>query len=322
MALLDVRDLKTYFFTSQGTVKAVNGVSLQVEEGETLGLVGESGCGKTQTGFSLLRLIPQREGKIVSGQIYFNGEDLLLKSEKEMRNYRGRHLSMILQDPMVSLNPVFSIGDQVGEGITLHQGIKNKDKLREKIIEIMRLVRIPSPGTRLRDYPHQYSGGMRQRIVGAIALSCQPHLLIADEATTSLDATIQVQYLNVLKDIQRKHNLTMIFITHDLGIVAKMCNKVAVMYAGRIVEMGELTTIFNHPAHPYTQALLHSVPKVEERVERLYSIDGQPPRPINLPPGCSFRPRCSEKFAVCEGEEFPPEADLGHNHIVRCWKYA
>jgi oligopeptide/dipeptide ABC transporter ATP-binding protein len=320
MSLLEVRDLKTYFFTRWGVTKAVDGLSFRVEEGETLGFVGESGCGKSVTGLSILRLVPKHAGKIVSGQVLFDGVDLLLKSEAEMRGYRGRHLSMILQDPMVSLNPVFSIGDQIGEGVVFHQGIKGK-LLWEKVIEVMRLVRIPSPELRLWDYPHQFSGGMRQRVVGAICLACQPHLLIADEPTTSLDATVQLQYLNLLKDIQQQRKLTMIFITHDFGVVAKICTRVAVMYAGKIVELAQTKEIFDHPAHPYTQALMKSVPKVEERIQRLFSIEGQPPNLLNLPPGCSFFPRCSNPTDKCGYEQFPAEFKVGPEHMVRCWKY-
>jgi oligopeptide/dipeptide ABC transporter ATP-binding protein len=321
MTLLDVKGLKTYFFTRWGITKAVDGVSFKVEERETLGLVGESGCGKSVTALSILRLVAKPAGKIVGGKVLFCGEDLLSKSEEEMRGYRGRHLSMILQDPIISLNPVLSIGEQIGEGILLHQGVKGK-RLIEKVVEIMKMVRIPSPEIRLRDYPHQFSGGMRQRVVGAISLSCQPHLLIADEPTTSLDVTVQSQYLNLLRDIQRERNLSMIFITHDFGIVAKMCQKVAVMYAGKIIEMAKVRELFNNPAHPYSQALMRSVPKVNERVERLFSIEGQPPSLIDLSPGCAFLPRCNVSTDSCKRKESPPEINLNHDHLVRCWKYA
>ncbi|MFC1987191.1 ABC transporter ATP-binding protein [Chloroflexota bacterium] len=321
MPLLEVMNLKTYFFLRRGVVKAVDGVSFTVDEGEILGLVGESGCGKSVTALSILRLAPKPAGKIVGGQVFFNGVNLLSLSEEEMRKYRGRHLSMILQDPMASLNPVFSIGDQVGEGIALHQGLRGR-MLWEKAAEMLRLVRIPSPATRLRDYPHQFSGGMRQRVVGAISLSCQPHLLIADEPTTSLDVTIQSQYLRLIKEIQEEQNLAIIFITHDFGIVAKMCTKVGVMYAGKIVEMAEVRELFNNPSHPYTRALIASVPKVEEKVEMLFSVAGQPPSLLNLPPGCAFLPRCTEKKDVCTANEYPPEITVGRNHTVRCWKYA
>lgn len=318
MPLLDVRDLKTYFFTRRGVVKAVDGLSFTVDEGETLGLVGESGSGKTVTGLSILRLVPEPAGKIVGGQVFFSGEDLLSKSEAEMRTYLGKHLSMILQDPMTSLNPVLNIGDQVAEGIAIHQRLRG-NALWHKTVEILRLVRIPSAQARLRHYPHQFSGGMRQRVVGAISLACEPRLLIADEPTTSLDMTIQLQYLNLLKDIQRQLGLAMIFITHDFGIVAKMCDRVAVMYAGKIVEMAEVRDLFNQPIHPYTQALLKSLPRLEKTVDKLYSIEGQPPALENLPPGCSFAPRCPYKTSRCS-EAFPSELTLNSGHMVRCWR--
>jgi oligopeptide/dipeptide ABC transporter ATP-binding protein len=321
MALLEVKDLKTYFFLRRGVVKAVNGVSFTVDEGETLGLVGESGCGKSITCLSVLRLVPKPAGRIVGGEILFNGVNLLPLSDEEMRGYRGNQISMILQDPMVSLNPVFTIGYQIGEGIAIHQGLKGRP-LREKAAAMLRMVRIPSPEERLDDYPHQFSGGMRQRVVGAISLACQPHLLIADEPTTSLDVTIQAQYLDLLKQIQKEQNLAMIFITHDFGIVASVCTKVAVMYAGRIIEMALVREIFNNPMHPYTKCLIASVPSVDEKAETLYSIEGQPPSLLNLPEGCSFCARCTEMSEKCVPGEFPPEVTVGENHTVRCWLYA
>lgn len=321
MPILDVRGLKTYFYTRRGITKAVDDVSFSLEEGETLGIVGESGCGKSVTSLSILRLVPKPAGKIIAGKVLFNGEDLLLKSESEMRSFRGRYLSMILQDPIISLNPVFSIGNQIAECFRIHDEVKNDKKLWDKVINIMKLVQIPSPENRLTDFPHQYSGGMRQRIVGAISLACKPHLLIADEPTTSLDVTIQAQYLKLLKNIQRDHKLTIIFVTHDFGIVARMCSKVAVMYAGKIVETADVKELFHNPAHPYSRALLNSVPKVEEKVERLYSIEGQPPSLINLPTHCSFVDRCLEKIDRCEHDNSPPEISIGTNHQIRCWKY-
>jgi oligopeptide/dipeptide ABC transporter ATP-binding protein len=319
MALLEVKGLTTYFFLRRGVVKAVNDVSFSINAGETLGLVGESGCGKSITSLAVLRLVPT-PGKIVGGSVIFDGVDLLSLSEQEMRGYRGRHLSMILQDPLSSLNPVFTIGDQIGEGITIHDKLKGK-ALRERIVELLRWVGIPAAETRIGDYPHHFSGGMRQRVVGAVCLACRPQLLIADEPTTSLDVTIQMQYLNLLKSIQHRERLAMLFVTHDFGIVAKMCDHVAVMYAGRIVEKAEVRTVFDHPTHPYTKALMASVPKVEQAVTRLYSIGGQPPALLNLPPGCSFLPRCNEKTSRCSSEEFPPEIELPGNHFVRCWQY-
>lgn len=319
MALLEVEGLQTHFFMRRGLVKAVDGISFTIDRGETLGLVGESGCGKSITSLSLLRLVPT-PGRITGGSVKFDGVDLLSLSEKEMTRYRGKHLSMILQDPLSSLNPVFNIGDQIGEGIVIHEGVKGKPLLG-RVVELMQWVGIPAPATRVGAYPHQFSGGMRQRVVGAICLACRPHFLIADEPTTSLDVTIQMQYLNLLKDIQRREQLAMLFVTHDFGIVAKMCDHVAVMYAGKIVEKAAVRVIFDRPVHPYTKALMASVPKVEERVDRLFSIEGQPPALLNLAPGCSFLPRCTERRPECSSGEFPPETDLGGNHSVRCWHY-
>lgn len=320
MALLKVTNLKTHFFLRRGVVKAVNGVSFTVEEGETLGLVGESGCGKTVTCLSILRLVQKPAGNIVGGTIDFDGVNLLSLSDDEMRRYRGRHLSMILQDPMMSLNPVFSIGNQVGEGIAIHHHLKGK-ALLQRAAEMLRLVRIPSPEDRLRDYPHQFSGGMRQRVVGAISLACQPHLLIADEPTTSLDVTIQAQYLDLLQQIQEEQKLGMIYITHDFGIVANVCTKVAVMYAARILEAAPVRELFDNPVHPYTQGLMASVPSVDKKETRLYSIEGQPPSLLNLQEGCSFSARCTQKSEKCRPDEFPPELSVGHEHTVRCWRY-
>ncbi len=319
MALLEVKNLKTSFYLRRGVIRAVDDVSFSVEEGETLGLVGESGSGKTMTSLSLLRLVPT-PGKIVGGSVLFDGVDLLKLSDKEMREYRGRHLSMVLQDPLSSLNPVFTIGNQIGEGITIHDGLHG-EPLRQRVVGMMRAVDIPAPESRLRDYPHQFSGGMRQRVVGAVALACRPRFLIADEPTTSLDVTIQMQYLNLLKRIQQQEKLAMLFVTHDLGVVAKMCDRVAVMYAGKIVEIGPVRRIFDAPTHPYTKALLKSVPRAEVKTERLYTIEGQPPALLDLKPGCSFLPRCSESFDKCNSREFPPEIPLAANQCVRCWHY-
>jgi oligopeptide/dipeptide ABC transporter ATP-binding protein len=319
MALLEVTDLRTYFFLSRGIVKAVDGLSFTVGREETLGIVGESGSGKTMTSLSLLRLVPE-PGRIVSGQVLLDGVDLLTKSEKEMTRYRGRHISEILQDPLNSLNPVFSIGNQVAEGIVIHDTLRGK-ALREKVVGLLTRLRIPSAETRVHEYPHQLSGGMRQRVVGAISIACRPKVLIADEPTTSLDVTTQLQYLNLLKEIQERDNMAMIFITHDFGIVAKMCDRVAVMYAGRIVEMGDIRDIFDHPLHPYTTALLRSVPRPDEWVDRLYSIEGQPPSLLDIRPRCAFYERCPDRFARCAADTFPPKIDLLDNHVVRCWKY-
>ena len=318
--LLQVENLQTHFVSRWGTAKAVDGVSFSISPGETLGLVGESGCGKSVTCLSILRLVPQPAGKIVGGRILWNGEDLLKKSEVEMRRIRGRSISMILQDPMTSLNPVFTIGDQVAEGIKIHQGLRART-LWQKTVEVLGLVRIPSPEARLREYPHQFSGGMRQRVVGAISIACEPRLLIADEPTTSLDVTIQLQYLALLKEIQKRTGVAMIFVTHDFGIVAKICDRVAVMYAGRIVEIAGVRDLFNKPAHPYTRALLDSIPNLDEPVNRLYSIEGQPPALHSLPSGCAFAPRCSCATHRCD-QEYPAEVLLNSGHMARCWEVA
>jgi oligopeptide/dipeptide ABC transporter ATP-binding protein len=316
--VLEVKQLQTYFFSAQGTrvVKAVDGVSFTLNEGETLGVVGESGSGKTVTSMSLLRLLPPA-ARIVGGEVWFQGENLLTKSEREMRDLRGSQLTMILQDPMMSLNPLFTIGEQIAEPLRIHRHMRGA-RLVERIKELLRGVRIPSPEVRLREYPHQMSGGMRQRIVGAIGISCEPKLLIADEPTTSLDVTIQAQYLNLLKDIQQRSRLAMIFITHNIGIVAKMCDHVGVMYAGKLVERAPVRTIFNQPAHPYTEALLQAVPKLTDRSKRLWSIEGQPPDLANPPTGCPFNPRCPHAEDRCR-REVPPEVQVGENHYTRCW---
>jgi oligopeptide/dipeptide ABC transporter ATP-binding protein len=316
--LLDIKQLRTYFVSAKGTrvVKAVDGVSFSLNEGETLGVVGESGSGKTVTSLSILRLLPPA-ARIVGGEIWFAGENLLTKSEREMQRVRGSQITMILQDPLMSLNPLFTIGDQIGEPLRIHLGMR-RHALAERIKDLLRGVRIPAPEVRMREYPHQMSGGMRQRIVGAISISCEPRLLIADEPTTSLDVTIQAQYLNLLRDIQKRNGLAMIFITHNIGIVAKMCDNVAVMYAGRLVERAPVRTIFNQPAHPYTEALLNAMPKLTDRTERLWSIEGQPPDLANLPPGCPFSPRCPKAEDRCH-REVPPEFQVGEQHFTRCW---
>lgn len=316
--VLEVKQLQTYFFSAQGTrvVKAVDGVSFTLNEGETLGVVGESGSGKTVTSMSLLRLLPPA-ARIVGGEIWFQGENLVTKTEREMRNLRGSQLTMILQDPMMSLNPLFTIGEQIAEPLRIHRHMRGSG-LVERIKELLRGVRIPSPEVRLQEYPHQMSGGMRQRIVGAIGISCEPRLLIADEPTTSLDVTIQAQYLNLLKDIQQQSRLAMIFITHNIGIIAKMCDNVGVMYAGKLVERAPVRTIFNQPAHPYTEALLHAVPSLTDRSKRLWSIEGQPPDLANPPAGCPFNPRCPKAEDRCR-RDVPPEFQVGENHYTRCW---
>jgi oligopeptide/dipeptide ABC transporter ATP-binding protein len=316
--LLELKQLQTYLFSAQGTrvVKAVDGVSFSLAAGETLGIVGESGSGKTMTSLSILRLLPTA-ARIVGGEIWFAGSNLLDKSERDMQHIRGSQITMILQDPMMSLNPLFTIGEQIAEPLRVHRGMRGAGII-ERIKDLLRGVRIPSPEVRMREYPHQMSGGMRQRIVGAISISCEPSLLIADEPTTSLDVTIQAQYLQLLKDIQARVGLAMIFITHNIGIVAKMCDKVAVMYAGKLVERAPVRTLFNQPAHPYTEALLHAIPRVTERSARLWSIEGQPPDAANLPPGCPFSPRCPKVEDRCR-RDVPPEFEVGANHYARCW---
>jgi oligopeptide/dipeptide ABC transporter ATP-binding protein len=300
-------------------VKAVDGVSFSLRQGETLGIVGESGCGKTMTALSLLRLVPRPAARIIKGAIRLEGENLLDKSEREMRNIRGRRISMILQDPQSSLNPVFTIGNQLIEAIEIHHHADRRRSLVRRAIEGLKQVRVAAPERRVEDYPHQISGGMKQRVVGAIAISCEPKVIIADEPTTSLDVTIQAQYLRLLRDIQEQTNLALIFITHDFGIVAKMCDRVMVMYAGRAVESGPVRDIFNHPSHPYTQALLNSVPSMDEEVERLYSISGQPPALWDLPEGCRFAARCPHADDRCR-REYPPRFTNGDSHTADCWK--
>jgi oligopeptide/dipeptide ABC transporter ATP-binding protein len=316
--LLELRGLSTHYVSARGTrvTRAVDEVSLVLDEGQTLGIVGESGSGKTTLALSLLRLLPPA-ARFVSGEILFEGSDLLKKSEADMRRIRGKRIAMILQDPMASLNPLFTVGDQVAEPIRVHEGASRRNAW-SRATDLLKAVRIAAPETRVREYPHQLSGGMRQRIVGAIAISCEPRVLIADEPTTSLDLTIQAQYLKLLRDLQRSHNLALIFITHNLGIVAKMCDQVAVMYAGRLVEQGPVKQIYNTPAHPYTRALLESIPRVGDNRKRLTAIDGQPPDPSAPPPGCAFHPRCPSVMDRCRTEA-PPEFRVADAQTSRCW---
>jgi oligopeptide/dipeptide ABC transporter ATP-binding protein len=315
--VVDVKDLRTHLVTRWGTIKAVDGVSFAVHEGETLGLVGESGSGKSMTCLSIVRLTPKPAAHILGGLVLLDGDDLLAKSEREMQRVRGRKVAMVLQDPMSSLNPVFSIGMQVREPVSSYHGLRGR-ALTDRAAALLAAVRIPSPRERLRAFPHQMSGGMRQRVVGAMAIAAPPRLLIADEPTTSLDLTIQAQYLNLLKELQQQHGLAMIFVTHNLGIVAKMCDRVAVMYAGRIVEIGPVRRIFKEPAHPYTRALLASVPRLGAKTEQLTAIEGQPPDLATLPPGCAFAPRCAQVMDRCRVEA-PPETVLDGGHATRCW---
>jgi oligopeptide/dipeptide ABC transporter ATP-binding protein len=316
--ILDVKNLHTYIFPRWGVVKAVDGVSFTVREGETLGLVGESGSGKTMTALSLLRLIPRPAARIVKGEIWLDGENLLEKSAKEMRRVRGRKIAMILQDPQTSLNPVFTVGNQLIEAIRMHYRERSR-ALLQRAEQALRMVKVAAPATRLHNYPHQMSGGMKQRVVGAIGISCAPQVLIADEPTTALDVTIQLQYLKLLQELQAETNMAMLFITHDFGIVARVCDQVAVMYAGRIVERGPVRQVFNRPSHPYTQALLASVPSVEERVEWLASIEGQPPALHDLPTGCRFAPRCAYADERCH-VAYPPPFTVDSGHTADCWR--
>ena len=318
--LLDVRSLSTYFFTEEGVVRAVEQVSFEIRAGEILSLVGESGCGKSVTGLSILKLIPTPPGRIVSGEILFDGRNLLQLEEKEMERVRGNDISMIFQEPMTSLNPVFTIGDQIMEAITLHQGVDGTEA-RRRTVEMLDRVQIPSPETRIDAYPHQLSGGMRQRAMIAMALSCQPKLLIADEPTTALDVTIQAQVLRLLKEIQREMGMAVMLITHDLGVVSEIADRVAVMYAGRIFEYGPIEAIFSEMRNPYTRGLMNSIPSLMERKKRLDAIPGQVPDPMDLPTGCKFHPRCYLMIEDCKKEE-PPLFQVNGDHFSRCirWK--
>jgi oligopeptide transport system ATP-binding protein len=315
--LLAVENLKTHFFTRRGVTKAVDGVSFTLHAGETLALVGESGSGKSVTCLSLVRLVPEPAGRIVGGRVLLEGDDLLRKSAAEMRRVRGKQIAMVLQDPMTSLNPALTIGSQVSEVLRLHQGLHGPP-LRERVLEALRRLRISAADTRLRHYPHQFSGGMRQRVSSAIALSCAPRLLIADEPTTSLDVTIQAQYLDLLKEVQAAAGVAVILVTHDFGIVAANADRVAVMYAGKIVEMGTTLQIFDNPRHPYTQALLRCLPDVGLRDRQLVEIGGQPPDLARLGPGCPFAPRCPARQPICE-EAYPPPVPIEDGHEAHCW---
>ncbi|MGE5572615.1 MAG: ABC transporter ATP-binding protein [Bacteroidota bacterium] len=317
--LLEVKNLHVEFYTQEGVVCAVNGVDFGVERGETLGIVGESGCGKTVTALSVLQLIPSRAGKITEGEIWFNGENLLEKNEKEMCAIRGSKISMMFQDPMTSLNPAFTIGFQLTESIHLHQH-SSKAKARQTAIEMLRLVGIPSPEQRFNEYPHQLSGGMCQRVMIAIALSSDADLLIADEPTTALDVTIQAQILELMQEIKKKLHTSIILITHDLGVVAGMCDRVAIMYAGKIVENGELHGIFEQPLHPYTRGLLDSIPRLDKETDKLHVIRGMVPSLTDMPKGCSFCPRCDYALPIC-AQQVPDMLQMD-DRAVRCWLYA
>ena len=320
--LLEVRNLQTHFPTRAGLVRAVDGVSFHLDRGELLGLVGESGCGKSMTALSVMRLISP-PGKIVNGEILFDGKDLLKLSDSQMREMRGDDIAMIFQDPMTSLNPVFTVGEQIAEALRLHRKL-SRSEARKATIEAMREVAIPDPGRRVDDYPHQLSGGMRQRVMIAMALACNPKLLIADEPTTALDVTIQAQILELLDELRKQRELAVLLITHDLGVVAEVADRVAVMYTGRIVEESPVDELFARPKHPYTEGLLRSVPKLTSaaliKSERLETIEGVVPRPTDLPPGCHFAPRCRHRMPRCTAEEIPLY-QLEGNVEVRCVLY-
>ena len=316
--LLEVKDLSTHLHLKRGILKAVNGVTFDLNAGETLGLIGESGSGKTMTGLSLLGLLPRPAGRVVGGSIKLEGQDLVGLSDETMaQKIRGKKIAMISQDPMTSLNPVFSIGYQVAAPLREHGMATGTDAHRMAIAELKR-VHVPAPEDRAREYPHQFSGGMRQRAVAAMAISCRPQVLIADEPTSALDVTIQLQFMSLLEEIQRNTGAAVLFITHDLGVAASLCDRVAVMYAGRVVETADVTSLYSKPKHPYTQGLLESVPRLGSKKKRLVSISGSPPDPLKPPSGCSFHPRCKKATVQCRST-IPPEKTLGNGHRVLCW---
>ncbi len=319
MALLEVSDLHVGFKTDDGYVNAVNGLSYSVESGSTLGIVGESGSGKSVNALTIMRLIPIPPGRIESGSIMLRGENLLQKSEPEMRKIRGKDIAMIFQDPMTSLNPVLTVGDQIAEAVQLHLKVSKKESY-ERTVDMLRLVRIPLPEKRVKEYPHQLSGGMRQRVMIAMALSCDPDVLIADEPTTALDVTIQAQIIDLMNEMQQRLGSAIVLITHDLGVVAETCKNVLVMYAGNMVEYGSATQIFAQPRHPYTMGLLSSLPRLDEKNQkRLVPIEGQPPNLLRIPKGCSFAPRCKYRMKMCD--QPVPLYDFGDGHVARCFLY-
>ncbi len=313
--LLSIQGLKTHLFLKRGVVKAVDGVSFSLQSGETLGLIGESGSGKTMTGLSILGLTP---GRIVAGSIRLEGRELVGLPETVLVNeIRGQQIAMISQDPMTSLNPVFTVGDQVAAPLRAHGRATGRAASDLAIDELTR-VRVPSAASRIHDYPHQFSGGMRQRVVAAMAIGCKPKLLIADEPTSALDVTIQVQFMDLMEEIQRDTGAGLLFITHDLGVAASLCDRIAVMYAGKIVELADASTLYSNPAHPYTQGLLNSIPRLGQRAVRLTPIGGAPPNPLDLPSGCAFHPRCPHATDICR-QQAPPETSLGPQHQASCW---
>lgn len=316
--ILEVKDLTIHYSADKSTIKAVNGISFNMEHGESLGLVGETGAGKTTTALGIMRLISNPPGRIVSGSIFYKGEDLCQKSHEEMRRIRGHEISMIFQDPMTALNPVLTVGDQIAEVITLHQKV-TKNEAMHKAMDMMELVGIE--GERCSEYPHQFSGGMQQRIVIAIALACNPSLLLADEPTTALDVTIQEQVLDLIRSLKKRFNTSLLLITHDLGVVAEVCDHVAIVYAGKVVEYGTLEHIYSHTSHPYTQGLFGSIPNLEKKVRRLKPIAGLMPDPANLPDGCVFAERCPEVRGECR-QGIIPNAEIAPGHFVRCMNFA
>lgn len=316
--LLSIRDLKTHFFTSSGVIKAVDGISYDIYKGEIVGLVGESASGKSVSALSIIRLVPDPPGKIISGQILFKGENLLKKTEEEMRKIRGAKIAMSFQDPMTYLNPVFNVSEQIAEAILLHQNVE-KNEAMEMAIKTMEDVKIPQPSERAKDFPHNFSGGMRQRILLAMATSCKPNLLIADEPTTALDVIVQHEILILLKELKQKLKSSILMITHDLGIVAQMADRVVIMYAGKVLETADVNTIFRKPKHPYTRGLLDSLPKIESD-EKIISIEGDVPDPTNLPSGCRFHPRCSFAKDICKNEE-PVYTMIDKEHYIACHRY-
>jgi len=315
--LLEVKGLRTQFFTQDGVVHAVNGITYDIDEGETLGIVGESGCGKSVSVLSIMRLIPQPPGKIVGGEVWFDGRNIMELQEDEVRQVRGNRIAMIFQDPMTSLNPVLTVGTQVGEALQLHMGM-DKAQARRRTIELLQMVNIPEAADRVDDYPHQFSGGMRQRVMIAMALSCNPQLLIADEPTTALDVTIQAQIIDLVKKLKDDIGMAVVWITHDLGVVAGLAERVLVMYAGYIVEEAAVKELYGDPRHPYTLGLLASIPRLDERKEKLTPIEGLPPDLIDPPPSCPFAPRCRFRIDRCL-EENPALAPVGPGHRIACW---
>lgn len=315
--LLEVKDLNIHYISHEGTTKAVNDMNFEIAKGETLGIVGETGAGKTTTALGIMQLIQTPPGKIVSGEIVYDGEDLLKKSQAELRKIRGNKISMIFQDPMTSLNPVLTVGEQIAEVIKLHQNVNNAQAM-VKAEEMLETVGIP--GARSKDFPHQFSGGMKQRVVIAIALACNPELLIADEPTTALDVTIQAQVITLMNRLKKEFNTSMIMITHDLGIVAEVCDKVAIMYAGNVVEYTNKYNLFTDPKHPYTVGLFNSIPNIEEDETRLKPIKGLMPDPTNLPSGCAFHPRCPKAMPICS-KQIPSRTEISEGHFVNCFLY-